>query len=318
MFSAVFDTRSKIFGGVLAFAAVLCLACPALAQEAPAEVAPEPEEGQERFAESTAEAGTQAMDLYQRSEVLYDEGRYEEAVGLLLQVLDLDPEAAELYYNIALVYEHLQDWDSCLDYLQRYLRFDIGDEETARVHRMMARVRGAREHVQQPVGPGETRVVVRRPGLADGWFWGMVGTTGAFALGAVITGVLALNWANAADDFTLGIDGDLAEHQRWVDVADSLAITTDVFIGLAAGAAVAGLLLFVLRDREVVEEGEAGTPADDGADDAGESDGSPSDNWGPPPEDSVSRAVDSRSSLLARLLPTVQVGVGAVMIGWEL
>ncbi len=268
----------------------------------PEELSEHPEDGQEPFAWSDAGEGVpEALALYQRSEELYDQGRYQEAVVALLRVIELDPDAPELYYNIALAYEHLTEFDQALEYLNRYLQYDIGDEERARVERMMARVRGARAY--QPPTPDsitETRVVVQRVGLADAWFWAMVGTTIFFAGGAAVTGGFALSWANAADadEFTLGRDGDHEEQQRWVHVADSLTIATDVLVGAASATAIAALLLYVLRTHPVVEES--------GEIESGEGDGG------------AQQTSRSRPSGATRLIPTIQVGVGSVMIGWEL
>jgi tetratricopeptide (TPR) repeat protein len=283
----------------------LCSWVPTLAaaEEAyPDEVAAAPEDGQEPFVQGEG-GDPQALILYQEAEELYDEGRYQEAVTTLVRVLEIDPNAPELYYNIALVYEHLNEYDRALEYLDRYSQFEIDGDERQRVERMMVRIRGARAHAPSTPEPQtRTRVVVQRFGRADGWFWSMVAATILFGGGACITGGLALDWADAADEFVLGPDGDEDEHQYWVYVADSLALTTDVLIGAASAAAVTALLLYVLRTHSEVDDSTDGEGGEDGEGD----------------NDGFAGAASGASPGRAWRAPTIQVGLGAVMIGWEL
>lgn len=286
-------------------AAVLILSLPpmARAEEAayPEEVAAAPEDGQEPFVQGEG-GDPQALILYEEAEQLYDEGRYQEAVVTLRRVLEIDPEAPELYYNIALVYEHLNDFDHALEYLDRYSQFDIDEGERDRVARMMVRIRGAREHAPTTPEPQtRTRVVTQRFGRADAAFWTMFAATILFGGGAAITGGLALDWADAADRFVLGPDGDQDEHAYWVSVANDLALVTDVLIGLTSASAITALLLYVLRTHSVeTVENEAGGNGE--GDSGAEGDG----------------AASARPERHARGAPTIQVGLGAVMIGWEL
>jgi tetratricopeptide (TPR) repeat protein len=281
------------------------------AEEYPDEVAVAPDGEQEPFAEPDGTSSVPAgLELFRQAQERYDQGRYQEAVGLLLQLLELDPSAPDIYYNIALAYEHLTDYDQALFYLDQYREFDIGEEERARVERMMTRIRGAQEHA--PPGPEpttETRVVVQRFGRADAPFWAMVASTVLFFGGAAVTGALALDWNRAAGQFVLGPDGDQEEHQYWVDVANTLALVTDVLIGVASATALAGLLLYVLRTHEVEQPATTETSPGSGTDDA------QSDE-----EDIVERRSirRRRAERRRRSVPRVQVGVGAVIMGWEL
>lgn len=280
---------------------------PAEAEEYPDEVSVDATEDRERFAESTEDNWgiPEALELYRRSEDLYDEGRYQEAAAFLLRVIELDPNAPELYYNIALVYEHLQEYDRALEYLDQYRQFDVGGQERRRIERMMDRIRGAREHLPpNPEPQTRTRVVVRRFGRADGLFWGVVGATVLFTAGAAITGGLALNWSEGTDQFTVGLDGDLAEYRSWVNVADDLALTTDIFIGVASASALAALLLYVLRTHpeiEVREEIEQEDEADDAEDDSSE----------------TTARRRGRGERPSRARPAVQLGLAGVRLGWE-
>jgi len=232
---------------------------PALESEEPEGETPEGETPVERFARSSdAAPDERALELYQLAETAYDEGRYQDAVNLLEEALTYDPDAPDLLYNLALVYERLNDFDLALDYLERYRTNELDSEEQDRVERMMVRLRGAREHAPPPPEPEvRTRVVTRRFGLADGWFWSMVGATLLFGGSAVVTGVLALDWIGAADQFRLGDNGTLEDFHYLEDTAYTLAVLTDVAIGLASATALTALLLYVLRTRPAEETGDA-------------------------------------------------------------
>lgn len=233
------------------------------ASPTPPLVPPPPvEEPQESFTQND-EPDPRALELYVQAEDAYDEGRYQDAVALLEEAVSHDPNAPDLLYNLALVYERLGNYDGALEYLQRYRQFQLGDEEQNRVDRMMVRIRGARAHAPAPPEPEvQTRVVTERIGVADGWFWGMLGATVLFGGAAIVTGVLALDWHGAAADYRLGTDGNLDDFHYMEDTAYYLSIVTDVLIGLSSAAALTALLLYVLR-RRPVDGGEQETRATD-------------------------------------------------------
>lgn len=130
-------------------------------------------------------------------------------------------------------------------------------------------------------------MVTRRFGRADAWFWSMLGVTILFTGGAVVTGVLALDWEAAAAEFRLGANGDHDDYRYLADTAETLALLTDIGIGLASAAALTTLLLYVLRTHEVEEavEGE-GQPATEPA--------------------------------AAALIPRVSAGPGGFVLAWDL
>jgi len=79
--------------------------------------------------------------------------------------------------------------------------------------------------------------------LGPAAFAAAVGLTGAFAVSAAVVGALAVKKNNEV--------GDMYEDQGWQDVMDErdrLALATDVLIGLAAGAAVASIVLIFFTD----------------------------------------------------------------------
>jgi tetratricopeptide (TPR) repeat protein len=283
-----------------------------------------------------------AVRHYQRAQELYEEGRYQEAAAELEEARTLDPDAPELLYNLALVYERLNEFDRAIGHLEHYLTFDLAPDERVRIERMMSRLQGAREHMpEQPEPETRTRVRVHRYGLADAWFWGILGTGLALGATAVGTGVAALMYGQEADLFVAGQDGGPDEYRWLVDTSTGLALATDVLIGVAGAAAATAILLYALRQRPVEEreDGEPRTlPSDDwgpppsglGGTDAGEEEGEgtgsppPSgdddgDGWGPPPPGTSARSGGGDASRRGRARPPiVALGLGAAMIGWEL
>jgi tetratricopeptide (TPR) repeat protein len=248
-----------------------------------------------------------AVQYYEHALELYEQGRYREAAEELERARALDPNAPELLYNLGLVYERLNEFDRAIEYFTYYLRFDLDDDERERIERTIARLRGARQHApEEGQGGGhgtETqpppRVVVRRMGLADGWFWGMVGTTIALTVTAIATGTTALVYANDSNEFV--VDDANRNVYDWLrDSARALRVTTDVLIGLAAATALTSVLLYVLRERPSPEGEE---PEEDNGDEEQFDDEVPvfGERAGP-------RSV----------VPRVVIGLGGVMIGWEL
>lgn len=276
---------------------------PGLAPDEPGQ--PPAEEPQERFVpRSGNEPDPRALEMYAYAEEAYAQGRYQEAVGFLEEALTYDPNAADLQYNMALVLERLGEFDEALRYLELYRQHQLDDEEQTRVDRMIVRIRGAAANAPvAPVPEVRTRVVTRRFGRADGWFWGMVGATVLFAGGAVATGALALDWNAAAEGFRLGANGDINEYRYFADTASTLALLTDIGIGLASATALTALLLYVLRSSQVEEAVTADEPAEDGE---------------PAAAEDVVNPTESASRLRRALVPMVSAGPTGFLMSWDI
>ena len=81
------------------------------------------------------------------------------------------------------------------------------------------------------------------------WTWVALGATGLFTVGAVVTGVLALQDFNELEDKCPNNVCTDASLQDTIDRGNALAITTDVLIGLAGAAAAATIALIFLEPR---------------------------------------------------------------------
>lgn len=234
---------------IAAMAACACIAAPALAQP-------------------QTQSPPEAVQFYRRGRELYQQGRYQEAVVELERALMLDPSSANLVYNCARVYELLGSLDQSLDYYSRYLTMlpPEQSDERARTEGAIRRVRGAQRSLANRLTPppppppgsdiGELRdpnqpFTIRQTGVADAAFWVTAIASSALLVTGAVTGVLALGRANDADSYVLWFPGDDTHRQDLIDEANSLAIATDVLVGIGAvGAVVSGVLYFG-REREV-------------------------------------------------------------------
>ena len=92
------------------------------------------------------------------------------------------------------------------------------------------------------------------PGRRRLWSWVALGGTGLFAVGAIITGALALSYRGDLDERCSSELRCPIDLQETADTGHALAIVTDVFIGLSAAAAVGTVLLFIFEGRNDEEE----------------------------------------------------------------
>jgi hypothetical protein len=87
--------------------------------------------------------------------------------------------------------------------------------------------------------------------------WAMLGVTGALAIGAGVTGGLAL--ANKSDFDEANNGSDPANAQSLRDTGQALNITTDVLIGTAVASGAVTLILFFTRPEVPVAAAPTGT-----------------------------------------------------------
>jgi tetratricopeptide (TPR) repeat protein len=204
------------------------------------------------------EPPAQALKHYERGRALYQAGRYREALTELQQALALDPNSPNLVYNVARVYELLGEIDLAIEHYVRYQKLLAPDqvEEIARVESTLQRLAGARHQVvpepapapAQPSGPPR-----RQRGVADAAFWTLTATaTAALAAGGGV-GFMALRADQEAEQFTIGEDGDRAEHDALVERADRLALASDITLLGGAALGVTAILLYALRTKPVLE-----------------------------------------------------------------
>lgn len=244
--------RAPCIAGLLSLAVLLALPCRGAGQDA--HVSP-----------------PEAVELFRTAREHYREGRYHEAAADLERALMLDPTSPTLRYNLGRVYELLGQLQNARTQYRGYLELLPREqaEERERTEATIQRLEGAiasgvtqapaePRDAQEPLRELEGSVRVRERGVADEAFWITAGA-GVLALAAAaVTGALALDAAAARDGLVLTEPGQVDAHNADWDAlnasASALGLTTDILLGAGGAALIAGLLLFVLREREVERE----------------------------------------------------------------
>jgi hypothetical protein len=206
-----------------------------------------------------------ARELFEEGRGLFEEGRYPECI-LVWRESYLMSHRSGLLYNLAEAEERAQRYDEAVVSLEGYL---ASGEQHAIDHQatIRQRIERLRELAEQsPAPPPLVAPTAAQPQVVEPdppptpptsptpqprprvWTWVAVGLTGAFAIGAAVTGALTLSRRNDLEDLCGGRSCPPAYQPEW-DSAWTLAITTDVLIGLAAASAVATILLIFLENR---------------------------------------------------------------------
>lgn len=198
-----------------------------------------------------------ALDHYELGRRYYLAGRYREALTELKEALDLDRDAPDLLYNVARVYENLNELDQAIAYYQRYLEhLPLSQmEERDRTEKTIRRLQGAKQLT--PSRPKTT--IVRQEGAsthfgrADLAFWITASAGVALLAGGATCGVLAIRKYDAVGDFVVGADGSLAKRNGLSDDAKRFALVADGLFIAGGLALTSAALLFLLRDAEQPE-----------------------------------------------------------------
>lgn len=106
-----------------------------------------------------------ARELFQNGAILYDEGRYEEAVLAFEEAYRLSGRPA-LLFNIANALERLGRWQEALDVLSRYRAYAKAEERETLDRRIVNLERRIAEAAASPPPPTPTPVVVE-PRVVD-------------------------------------------------------------------------------------------------------------------------------------------------------
>ncbi len=215
----------------------------------------------------------EAMEFFRSAREHYRQGRYPEAAADLERALTLDPVSPTLHYNLGRVYELMAELPRALDHYRRYLELLPADqtEERGRTESTIQRLEGAiasgsvqigePEAQSEPLRELRSTVVIRARGVADEAFWITMGGGAVVVVGAVITGILALDRASARDGLVLTQPGQYDAHRAtWASLdseAATFGVLTDVLVGVGAAALVSGILLFVLRENVTERPAEA-------------------------------------------------------------
>ncbi len=177
----------------------------------------------------------QAFQHFLRAQELYKLGRYREAIARLEAAVKLDPDAADLWYNLGVVHEKLGDADEAIAAYERYLKLlgpDADAEELKRIRGFIQRLKGARTDLKD-----------REAKRMEHRFTPLTSTLAiSCAISLAATGVfsyLALHDDRAARDFLVGSGGSLNGRAALVNRARTEGVLADVFgtVALATGTA---------------------------------------------------------------------------------
>ena len=206
-----------------------------------------------------------AQEHFVRARELYLGGSYKEAGAELEVARKLDPKAKDLVLNLAIVHEKLAKYDDAIVFLHAYLDMDgVTPAERTRAEGMIKRIEGAKQRAPVPPKQSPTPDLVRSPqpgppppqqpgppphGRWDGYTLGAVVVSGV----AIITGASLGLWAvrERPTDFVTGRDGTYASFENKTSSAHHAAIASDVFIGVGIVSAVAAVVLYFARTKDV-------------------------------------------------------------------
>ena len=210
-----------------------------------------------RSAVDDKETPQAALDHYELGRRYYLAGRYREALTELKDALDLDRNAPDLLYNVARVYENLNELDQAIAYYQRYLeQLPLSQtEDRDRTEKTIRRLQGAKQ-----LSPSRPKAASARQdaasshfGRADLAFWITASAGIALLAGGATCGVLALRKYDAVGDFVVGADGSLEKRSGLSDDTKRFALLADGLFIASGLALTSAALLFLLRDAEQPE-----------------------------------------------------------------
>lgn len=210
----------------------------------------------------TEEAIRTAKQHFDRAQDAYRRGAYRDAVDELSAAIALDPTSKDLEYNLGLVYEKLGDIDLAIQRFQRFRKMETEPQEIAKVDRVIERLRGARDEIDQtttmPSEQARTPIVYRptivvkeapRRGRLDTWTYAAAGVAGAAAIVGTVFGVRALAERPKSDEPTGG-STTAAKLQDRAETAHQHAVVADVAFLVSAVALGGTAWLYFGREAE--------------------------------------------------------------------
>jgi tetratricopeptide (TPR) repeat protein len=208
----------------------------------------------------------QAAARFAKAKGLYKAGKYRAAIEELEGALKLDPEGAELLYNLGVIHEKLTEVDKAIAYYKQYVEIVPDSQEKERVSSIIERLEGAKKEIATPGAsasasaskppPDTAPEVSAKPPTAPadkGRFDGLVIAAGVLAGAGLFTG--AFFGVKAMGDRLEGTQ-TTNESTRYQDLqskddkARKEALIADIGFGVALVAGVSGALLYFMRDAQ--------------------------------------------------------------------
>jgi tetratricopeptide (TPR) repeat protein len=223
-------------------------------------------------------ARKRAQERFAQARQLYKSGKYRASIEELHAAIELDPEGAEMIYNLGLLHEKLVEVDDAIAAYRHYVEMIDGAEEKRRIEGIIQRLEGARAEIappkasasasssepQQPapapIAPAASSAPVEHVvrltyGRLDGWVIAS-GAVAAAGLAIGITfGVKAMSDRVQSVPTTGDGPGDRYEDlQDRKDRSQREAMIADIGFGLAIASGVAAAVLYFARDGEPIDD----------------------------------------------------------------
>ncbi|GAC1364131.1 MAG: hypothetical protein NVSMB47_15750 [Polyangiales bacterium] len=171
--------------------------------------------------------------------------------------MQLDPNGAELLYNLGLVHEKLGDVDEAIDAYKKYLvaMGSEGDpEERKKIEGVVRRLEGAKEELKaREAKKMEHRFTPLSTGLAIGG--------GVALVAAAVFGGFALRDDKRARDFVVGSGGPSGDRDALIDKSRKEAVYADVLGAIGVAAAGAAVTLYFTSEFPREDDAVAPKPA---------------------------------------------------------
>jgi len=203
--------------------------------------------------ESAGAAEARARPHFERALELYRAGRYAEALEQLKAAAERDPNGKDLFFNLALVHEKLNQLPEAIAALERFRELETDNTERERARLTIERLHGA-EAVAPPAPAGKVTVCAEPAPATPARERPTAVLVGAASLAVVSLVVGAVFGAKAlADDVgqtgtsaTLSI-GQLRERARR-SAREALVADVAFALGAASAGTFAGVWLLSPRD----------------------------------------------------------------------
>ncbi|MBI5536374.1 MAG: tetratricopeptide repeat protein [Deltaproteobacteria bacterium] len=202
----------------------------------------------------------QAKARFTKAKGLYKAGKYRAAIEELEEALKLDPEGADLVYNLGVIHEKLTEVETAIIYYKQYIGMIPDEAEKERVREIIKRLQGARKEIVVPqpsasAAPERTAEPPAKepaePPKKKGRFDGLVIATGVVAGVGLVTGaVFGMKAMGDRIQGTPSTNGGVTyeDLQNKADRARQEALIADIGFGVAVVAGVAGALLYFTRE----------------------------------------------------------------------
>jgi len=198
-----------------------------------------------------------AVDLHDEAHQLYEAGEYHKAIEKLERALTLDPEGAELAYNIALIYEKLGDVDKAEQFYRKSLELEKEPGMREKLEGILKRIEGAKREMEprasRPAPPMAPSAAAPAPPAASApprqnVPWLVAGTVAAVGFTVGTSFAVAAVSRNPGSEARTGPDRSIIDLQDDADAAHTYAIVADV--SFLVGTLATGLAVYFFFGRD--------------------------------------------------------------------